>query len=119
MTIEVAYGPLNLIVNQPLTASNSAACWKQLAVLICIPQEEYGRCTPPSGPLWIIWLLTFHNRDATFAIVSGLAGAQLATGLVLVLGVANLIADGFSIAASNFLGTQAFAASLHRAATRW
>jgi vacuolar iron transporter family protein len=43
----------------------------------------------------------------TMAVVSGVAGAQLSTGIVIVLGVANLIADGFSMAASNYLGTRA------------
>lgn len=42
----------------------------------------------------------------TFAVVSGVAGAELATGVTLILGLANLIADGFSMAASNYLGTQ-------------
>src|SRR6185436_2746023 len=43
----------------------------------------------------------------TFAVVSGVAGAELSTGIILVLGFANLIADGFSMAASNFLATRA------------
>lgn len=43
----------------------------------------------------------------TFAIVSGVAGAELSATIVLILGFANLIADGFSMAASNFLGTRA------------
>lgn len=43
----------------------------------------------------------------TFAIVAGAAGAGLSSGVILVLGVANLIADGFSMAASNFLGIRA------------
>ena len=43
----------------------------------------------------------------TFAVVSGVAGAELAPIIVLILGFANLIADGFSMAASNFLGTRA------------
>jgi VIT1/CCC1 family predicted Fe2+/Mn2+ transporter len=43
----------------------------------------------------------------TLAVVSGVAGAQLSSGIVIVLGVANLIADGFSMAASNYLGTRA------------
>ncbi len=43
----------------------------------------------------------------TFAIVSGVAGAGLSSGVVIVLGLANLIADGFSMAMSNFLGTRA------------
>jgi VIT1/CCC1 family predicted Fe2+/Mn2+ transporter len=43
----------------------------------------------------------------TFAVVAGTLGADLPTRIVLILGAANLIADGFSMAASNFLGTQA------------
>ncbi len=43
----------------------------------------------------------------TFAVVSGVAGAELSTSIVLILGFANLVADGFSMAASNFLGTRA------------
>jgi VIT1/CCC1 family predicted Fe2+/Mn2+ transporter len=43
----------------------------------------------------------------TFAVVSGVAGAELSTVVVLILGFANLFADGFSMAASNFLGTKA------------
>lgn len=42
----------------------------------------------------------------TFAVVSGVAGAQLAPLVILILGFANLFADGFSMAASNFLGTK-------------
>jgi len=43
----------------------------------------------------------------TFAVVTGVAGAQLSPGIVLIMGFANLLADGFSMAASNFLGTRA------------
>ena len=43
----------------------------------------------------------------TFAIVSSVAGADLTSGVVLVLGAANLVGDGFSMAASNYLGTRA------------
>jgi VIT1/CCC1 family predicted Fe2+/Mn2+ transporter len=42
----------------------------------------------------------------TFAVVAGVTGAGLEAGIVIVLGVANLIADGFSMAASNFLATR-------------
>lgn len=42
----------------------------------------------------------------TFAIVAGVAGAGLSGGVALVLGLANLLADGFSMAASNYLGTK-------------
>ena len=43
----------------------------------------------------------------TFAIVAGVAGADLAATVVLVLGFANLLADGFAMAASNYSGTKA------------
>ncbi len=43
----------------------------------------------------------------TFAIVAGVQGAGLPTKVILIMGVANLVADGFSMAASNFSGTKA------------
>lgn len=43
----------------------------------------------------------------TFAVVSGVAGAGLPSGVVIILGMANLIADGFSMAISNFMGARA------------
>ncbi|MEJ8476080.1 VIT1/CCC1 transporter family protein [Roseibium algae] len=42
----------------------------------------------------------------TFAIVAGSLGANLSTQIVLILGLANLLADGFSMAAANFSGTK-------------
>jgi len=42
----------------------------------------------------------------TFAVVAGVAGSHLATIVIIILGVANLIADGFSMAAGNYLGTK-------------
>lgn len=50
----------------------------------------------------------------TFAVVSGVAGAQLSPWIILALGFANLFADGFSMAASNFLGTRAEHDEWHR-----
>src|SRR5262245_42923439 len=43
----------------------------------------------------------------TFAVVSAVAGANLPSGIVIILGAANLAADGFSMAVSNYLGTRA------------
>jgi len=40
----------------------------------------------------------------TFAVVSGVEGASLASEVVIILGTANLIADAFSMGAGNFLG---------------
>ncbi|MFD0986838.1 VIT1/CCC1 transporter family protein [Methyloligella solikamskensis] len=42
----------------------------------------------------------------TFAIMAGVVGAELSAGVVLVLGIANLLADGFSMAAGNYSSTQ-------------
>lgn len=43
----------------------------------------------------------------TFAVVSGVAGAGLSSGVIIILGLANILADGFSMAISNYLGTKA------------
>ncbi|MEM7528222.1 MAG: VIT1/CCC1 transporter family protein [Pseudomonadota bacterium] len=57
-----------------------------------------------------------HLRDAvyggmdgtvtTFALVAGVAGAGLADSVIVALGVANVLADGFSMAAANFSGAK-------------
>ncbi len=39
----------------------------------------------------------------TFAVVAGAMGALLPQGVVIILGLANLLADGFSMGASNYL----------------
>ncbi len=43
----------------------------------------------------------------TFAVVAGVAGASLSPRIVIILGLANLFADGLSMAASNYSGTKA------------
>ena len=43
----------------------------------------------------------------TFAIIAGAVGADLSTRFLLILGMANLLADGFSMAAANYSGTKA------------
>jgi VIT1/CCC1 family predicted Fe2+/Mn2+ transporter len=43
----------------------------------------------------------------TFAVVAGVAGADLDETVVIILGGANLLADGFSMAVSNYLGSRA------------
>ena len=42
----------------------------------------------------------------TFAVVSGVAGAGLGSGIILILGLANLLADGFSMAAGAYLSSK-------------
>jgi vacuolar iron transporter family protein len=43
----------------------------------------------------------------TFAIVSGVVGARLSPSIILILGGASLIADGFAMAAGDYLATRA------------
>lgn len=69
---------------------------------------------PPSGMLgfWPSWAhhigdLVFGANDGiitTFAVVSGVAGASLSPRVAIILGVANLLADGFAMGAGNYLG---------------
>lgn len=42
----------------------------------------------------------------TFAVVSGVAGAELGSGVILILGLANLLADGLSMAAGAYLSSK-------------
>jgi VIT1/CCC1 family predicted Fe2+/Mn2+ transporter len=42
----------------------------------------------------------------TFAVVAGAAGANLSSGVVLIMGFANLFADGLSMAVGNYLGAR-------------
>lgn len=50
----------------------------------------------------------------TFAIVAGVAGAGLSQWVIIALGVANVLADGFSMAAGNYSGTKAEVDNIHR-----
>lgn len=43
----------------------------------------------------------------TFAIVAGVQGAGLSSNIIVALGIANILADGFSMAAGNYSGTKA------------
>jgi VIT1/CCC1 family predicted Fe2+/Mn2+ transporter len=54
----------------------------------------------------------------TFAVVAGVEGASLQEKVVIILGGANLIADGFSMAVSNFLGSRAERQQRERARRR-
>lgn len=51
----------------------------------------------------------------TFAVVAGAAGGGLSDTAVVVLGCANLLADGFSMAASNYLSVKSRREELHKA----
>jgi VIT1/CCC1 family predicted Fe2+/Mn2+ transporter len=51
----------------------------------------------------------------TFAVVSGVVGASLSTRVILILGFANLVADGISMGASNYLSSRSYAEAEDRA----
>ncbi len=68
--------------------------------------ERFARGTKPN----YLRDLVYGGVDGTvttFAVIAGTVGANLELKIVLILGAANLLADGFSMAASNFLGTRA------------
>jgi VIT1/CCC1 family predicted Fe2+/Mn2+ transporter len=54
----------------------------------------------------------------TFAVVAGTAGAGLSPGVAIVLGISNILADGFSMAVSNYLSTKSEHELLARARRR-
>jgi len=51
----------------------------------------------------------------TFAIVAGVIGAHLSPGVIMILGGANLIADGFAMAAGSYLATRSECEEFHQA----
>ena len=65
------------------------------------------RAGPPRRDLSDFIFGAVDGTVTTFAVVSGVSGAGLPVGIVIVLGIANLVADGFSMGISNFLGTRA------------
>src|SRR3989344_8713316 len=50
----------------------------------------------------------------TFAVIAGVVGASLPPVTVVLLGIAYLLADGFSMATSNYLGTKSERAYVRR-----
>ena len=57
----------------------------------------------------------------TFAVVAGSAGAELTLPIVLILGFANLIADGFAMSVGSYFSAKAENDSFekHKAVERW
>ena len=48
----------------------------------------------------------------TFAIVAGVSGGELSSGAVLIVGIANLFADGLSMGVGNYLSIRAHESAL-------
>ncbi len=73
------------------------------------PQEIAKRIEAPdgSGVLKDAVYGAIDGAVTTFAIVAGVAGAGLSPFVIVALGMANVLADGFSMAAANYSGTKA------------
>ena len=73
------------------------------------PEEVAARiCAPPGrGVLRDAVYGAIDGSVTTFAIVAGVAGAGLSPFVIVALGLANVLADGFSMAAANYTGTRA------------
>lgn len=73
------------------------------------PQEIAERINAPPGR-GVLRDVVYGGIDGsvtTFAIVAGVAGAGLSPFVIVALGLANVLADGFSMAAGNYSGTKA------------
>ncbi len=73
------------------------------------PQEITARigAPPGKGVLRDAVYGAIDGSVTTFAIVAGVAGAGLSPFIIVVLGLANVLADGFSMAAAAYSGTKA------------
>ena len=81
------------------------------------PLEIGRRLSSPTGASWLgdAVLGGSDGVVTTFAVVAGSAGGGLSTAVIIVLGLANLIADGFSMAVGNYLGTRSRLEEVDRA----
>ncbi len=74
------------------------------------PEEIARRLSAPQrgrGNLGDAVYGAIDGSVTTFAIVAGVAGAGLSPLVIVALGVANVLADGFSMAAGNYAATKA------------
>lgn len=82
----------------------SAAAHSAVRITVAGATEEHGGASHA-----YLGDLVYGGLDGivtTFAVVSGVAGAQLGSGIVLILGLANLFADGFSMAVGAYLSSK-------------
>ena len=68
--------------------------------------EREGHAGPSSRYLGPVVYGALDGIITTFAIVSGVAGAALGSGVILILGLANLFADGVSMATGAYLSAR-------------
>lgn len=72
------------------------------------------RAPKPRGILRDVVYGGIDGSVTTFAIVSGVAGAGLSPFVIIALGIANVLADGFSMAAGNYSATKTEADNIAR-----
>lgn len=72
------------------------------------PNAIRQRLAEPNKPSYVRdWVYGgIDGAVTTFAIVAGVVGADLSARIILIMGLANLFADGFSMAAGNYSGTK-------------
>lgn len=82
---------------------------KRILELEHSPDAVRARIEEPPGPSYLRDFIygAIDGAVTTFAIVAGAAGASLGDSVVVIMGLANLFADGFSMAVSNYLGIHA------------
>lgn len=68
--------------------------------------QERLEVKPGEGYLRDLVYGAIDGAVTTFAVVAGVTGADLSSSIIVVLGMANLLGDGFSMAAGNFLATR-------------
>ncbi len=80
------------------------------------PQEIRARLADGASSLYLRdWVYGgIDGTVTTFAVVAGAIGADLPARVVIILGAANLLADGFSMAAANYSGALAEADNIER-----
>lgn len=73
------------------------------------PEEVARRISEANKPSQLRDVIygAIDGAVTTFAIVAGVVGAELSTKVIIALGIANVLADGFSMAAGNYSGTKA------------
>ncbi len=80
------------------------------------PEAIAGRLAEDNKPNYVRdWVYGgIDGAITTFAVVAGVVGAALSTKIIVILGLANLLADGFSMAAGNYSGTKTEVDDLER-----
>lgn len=89
---------------------------QRIAQAVQTAQEEHG-----GESSQYLGQMVYGGLDGivtTFAVVSGVVGAELGSSIILIMGLANLLADGFSMAIGAYLSTKSEKEVYQREKTR-